>query len=139
MTSLKGARTDALRRIVFALFILEVSVGVYAQSSTVDRVEVRSYEFKEAGKNVDYADYDLINLSIEYRAHKYICAVADYVIGKEGFATDSVDFYFSVDPGSLINWFSFPLVIHYHHGPMDRLSDYTRSIRSIGVGLILNF
>jgi hypothetical protein len=57
----------------------------------------------------------------------------EYIIGKNGFDGDSVNINFRFPLGKQ-GW-ELPLYVRAHFGPMDRLSDYARSTRSIGIGL----
>ena len=63
----------------------------------------------------------------------------EYTAGHKGAETDSLDinFIFPFSLGS--DSFKLPWFIGMHFGPMDRLSNYTESTSSIGVGLMFSY
>ena len=93
-----------------------------------------------ANSGVNIEDYDLLRiiLSNTFNVTRYdhpITLSFDYTIGKKLTETDSFDINVVI-PLRLAGW-NVPLLFRYHHGPMDRLSDYTREYESIGLGLYL--
>lgn len=97
-----------------------------------------------AGTDTDFADYDLMTFSIAKKIStgkdgiRIITLAADYTAGRGGLDTDSIDVSLIIPLKSEDGW-DIPLLIRAHAGPMDRLSDYTRSRDSIGVGLAFSF
>lgn len=81
-------------------------------------------------KKARFSDYDRFefiysrNLSCDSRIQ------ANWSIGDSGFSTDSLDLAFQY------NWKGVPFYLSAHHGPMETLSDHTRSVNSIGVGVV---
>ena len=74
---------------------------------------------------VSISDYDRITL----RALSDRGASAELIMGDKGFATASLN----LDYGWI--WRQWPFYVRVHWGPLNNLSDYTRSQRSIGFGL----
>ncbi|MDH5425086.1 MAG: hypothetical protein OEY29_08845 [Gammaproteobacteria bacterium] len=98
-----------------------------------------------AGTDTDFADYDLLTFSLSKKistGNKYagniLTLTADYTAGRGGMDTDSIDISLIIPLKSEDGW-DIPLLIRAHAGPMDRLSDYTRSRDSVGVGLAFSF
>lgn len=95
---------------------------------------------KYAGSGTSFTDFDLLRTKATYtwyQAEKERLTLGlEYTIGKKAFATDSLDVYLIVPCrfGTLNNW-NLPLMLKAHTGPMDRLSDYSKPINSIGVGV----
>ncbi len=98
-----------------------------------------------AGTQTQFSDYDIVNVhyvhTVQLRGSvlKDITAGFDYVIGAKGFATDSIDIYFVVPVYLKDGAWKLPFMVKSHFGPMDRLSNYTQSMRSIGFGFALNY
>lgn len=96
-----------------------------------------------AGTDTSFKDYDLVKIvasdtfSIKYEKGflklTHFTLEAEYTFGNEFLDTDSVDInvILPVDLWGL----NLPLLFRYHNGPMDRLSDYTNSYTSYGLGL----
>lgn len=97
-----------------------------------------------AGTNTQFKDYDLININFSsqldasYDHFKNIVFGAEYKVGLQGFNTDSIDLNLITlwQPGS--GW-QIPLLLRVHLGPMDRLSNYTQSINSFGLGVAFSY
>lgn len=101
-----------------------------------------------ASKDVGFEDYDVANLTVgrclfcgeTSKPRKLLGSplkfflAAQYTVGEELFETDSfelsVEWPFEGWSGST----QFPLMVKVHHGPMDTLSNYSKSVTSIGVG-----
>jgi hypothetical protein len=102
-----------------------------------------------ANQDVSIEDYDLIRLYLEdtigfknsHLGVNRITISAEYTFGKELGKTDSIDLnlIIPIQPGVDELGFSLPLLFRLHHGPMERLSDYTNSVTSFGVGIALNY
>lgn len=97
-----------------------------------------------AGEGRTFADYDLVRLDLSkgFAIHsRYMPKVilgVEYTVGKLGKKTDSANLNLILPFTSQGGW-EFPLLIRGHLGPMERLSDYTRSRKSIGVGAALSY
>jgi hypothetical protein len=98
---------------------------------------------KYAGTGSRFKDFDLVRL----RAHHTLKGLGEvfpevivgleYLIGRKAFSTDSLDLYL-ITP--FIGWgWEIPFMVKAHFGPMDRLSDYTRSVNSIGTGVVFSY
>ena len=100
-----------------------------------------------AGTDTSFKDYDLVKIIAsdtfslewvnkllnEFIRFNNFTLEAEYTFGNEFLNTDSVDANI-VMPVEL--WgLSLPLLFRYHNGPMDRLSNYTKSYSSVGIGL----
>jgi len=79
--------------------------------------------------DADYSDYDRIELIYSYKFTNELRASFDWSIGDSGFASDSIDIGLQWDYG-------LPWYFRAHFGPMETLSDHTRSVNSVGVGFI---
>lgn len=96
-----------------------------------------------AGTGVGFKDFDLVQLKAYQNVKalnkffpEIICGL-EYLIGRKGLATDSLDLYL-ITP--FIGWgLEIPFMVKAHFGPMDRLSDYSRSINSFGAGFIFSY
>lgn len=92
-----------------------------------------------ARRGVSVADYDRLTLTARYGFDRSkneegaTEASLTWTLGDKGFATDSVsvDFMHARRIGGLV----IPFYVRYHVGPMNTLSDYTRSQKSIGFGV----
>lgn len=97
-----------------------------------------------AGTGRRFSDYDLVKISyshsqmLPFAFFKDVTFGVEYDIGAKAFTTDSIDLYL-VAPFYLGSTWKFPLFVKSHFGPMDRLSNYTQSMRSVGVGLALAY
>ncbi len=98
-----------------------------------------------AGSDRRIYDYDLVRLhyshtqKFRWQVMRHATVGFDYLFGRKGVATDSVDLYAITPlyvPG--LSW-RIPLIVKAHFGPMERLSDYTRPMRSVGIGLALAY
>ena len=100
---------------------------------------------EQAGSDLTFKDYDLWQLGL-WREFSFapvlklnkIRVGAEYTLGEGGLATDSIDVTAVLPFKPEIGW-ELPVLIKAHFGPMDRLSDYTRSRRSFGVGLAFSY
>lgn len=99
----------------------------------------------QAGADVSFKDYDLWQFGLWREIYfapvlklNKIRIGADYTIGERGLATDSIDVTVVLPFKPEIGW-ELPVLIKVHYGPMDRLSDYTRSRRSFGIGLAFSY
>lgn len=95
---------------------------------------------KYAGQNVSFSDFDLIQIKLRdkwfqrwHHVPNTILAL-EYSIGNKGFATDSVDLFLTFPWLSDKKGWNLPVFIKAHTGPMERLSDFSRSVDSIGFG-----
>lgn len=93
-----------------------------------------------ADKNVDLSDYDIVNISVNKSfsiGNFETKLVATYTAGKKLFKTDSLDlsFGFPIEHGRS----DIPLFLNMHIGPMDTLSNYTKSVFTIGFGLAFSW
>jgi outer membrane phospholipase A len=100
---------------------------------------------KYAGTGSKFKDFDLMKLKA-YHTFTVLPAYfpevtfgLEYLIGRKAFAADSVDLYLITPFISKKGGWEIPLMVKAHFGPMDKLSDYARSVNSIGVGVILSF
>lgn len=92
------------------------------------------------------ADYDRLTLKATYTHARYPIedgapvteASLEWTLGDKGLATDSLnlDLLHTVNVPALK--IKLPLYLRFHTGPMNTLSDYTRSQRSVGFGLKFN-
>ena len=97
-----------------------------------------------ADEDVSILDYDIVRLSLSRRFSETglfwapeITLATEYTVGRKGFDTDSAEFTV-VAPLTLFDGaVSIPLFAKAHFGPMDTLSNYTKSVNSLGVGLAL--
>jgi len=100
---------------------------------------------KYAGSGVKLNDFDMINVNMSKTFmfnsvnFKDATLTLAYAIGKKGLSTDSVDI-FAILPLYIdsCEW-KFPFMVKAHFGPMDRMSDYTKSLSSIGIGFALSY
>lgn len=98
---------------------------------------------KYAGTGSKFKDFDLVKLKA-YHTFQDLPGVfpdvtlgLEYLIGRRAFAADSLDLYV-IMPLIAGGW-EIPFMVKAHLGPMDRLSDYARSINSIGTGFVLSY
>lgn len=63
----------------------------------------------------------------------------EYTVGHRGLATDSLDINFIFPVKSSSGSFEWPWYIGMHFGPMDRLSNYTEPMTSLGIGLMFTY
>jgi hypothetical protein len=100
---------------------------------------------KYAGTGSRFKDFDLVRLRAHHTVkglhNKFpeIIVGLEYLIGRKAFSTDSLDLYLIAPFISKNGGWEIPLMLKGHLGPMDRLSDYTRSVNSIGVGLVFSY
>lgn len=98
-----------------------------------------------AGSSRRFIDYDLARILYSHTqtfgfVHFKDATIGfEYVIGTNGFATDSVDVYLIVPWYSRTSEWKIPFIVKSHFGPMDRLSNYTHSLQSVGLGLALAY
>lgn len=98
---------------------------------------------KYAGTGTGFSNFDLFRIKaahtqpFKFWFFRDVTVGTEYLIGKNGFATDSVDLYLilRLAPGD----FNIPLMVKAHFGPMERLSNYTQPINTIGGGLSLAY
>jgi hypothetical protein len=99
----------------------------------------------DAGSGTQFSDYDIVNVHCVHTEQLHGTVVRDvtigfdYVIGAKGLATDSIDLFLIVPLYSKTGAWKLPFAIKTHFGPMDRLSNYTQSMRSVGFGFALNY
>ncbi|MDO6762362.1 hypothetical protein [Agarivorans sp. 1_MG-2023] len=87
-----------------------------------------------ANSSTSIKDYDIVRASISVSPFIFsgLTFTSSYVFGKELLKNDSFDWSI-IYP--LEGWgVSIPLMIKGHHGPMATLSNYTKSVSSLGVG-----
>lgn len=77
----------------------------------------------------DFADYDRLEIIYSHKFSDNVRLSANWHLGDKGFATDSVDI------GLQWNW-TLPWFLQVHLGPMETLSDHTRSVNRMGIGFI---
>lgn len=93
-----------------------------------------------AGTGVNIDDFDLVQIgfgkSFFDRSGKssVLNFSLNYTVGKKGFETDSADLSVAVPLTAFSGTTQFPLLLRVHHGPMDTLSNYTKSVTSVGLG-----
>jgi len=96
---------------------------------------------KYAGTGARFSDFDLVRFTISdtktfHTEHiKNMTYGLEYVIGSKGLATDSIEVYLIVPWYSKTGLWKFPFIVKSHFGPMERLSDYTKSTSTVGIGL----
>jgi len=103
--------------------------------------------YAKTGTNFSY--FDLLRTKVTYTWFKErkgipeITAGVEYLLGKKGFATDSLDAYLIIplrlEWGTNTTGLNLPLMVKAHTGPMDRLSDYSKSMNSVGVGFAFTY
>lgn len=101
-----------------------------------DDSEVNWGEFEN--ESVSVRDYDISKVTLSYRGFKInheMTVIGQYTIGREMFDTDSFDAAVIVPVGSFYDNWKFPLMLKVHHGPMETLSNYTKSVTSASIGL----
>ncbi|MCG7984072.1 MAG: hypothetical protein JAY90_15145 [Candidatus Thiodiazotropha lotti] len=91
---------------------------------------------KLAGNKTSFKDYDTINLKLTKELSKTLKTEIDYKVGLSGLATDSADIYLMYRWSSKTEGWNIPIFFKAHFGPMERLSDYTNSITSYGLGIL---
>ena len=94
----------------------------------------------DAADNPGLADYDIVKLVVN---DQYLTANSgfpefiwglEWTIGKRLLETDSLDLHLTF-PSVITGGYKIPWFIRAHFGPMNNLSDYTRSQNSIGIGV----
>jgi len=81
-------------------------------------------------RDADYEDYDRVQLIYSKVFSCDSRFSVKWSVGDSGFSTDSLDLGFQY------NWRGLPLYLSAHHGPMETLSDHTRNVTSIGLGIV---
>lgn len=100
---------------------------------------------KYAGTGSKFKDFDLVKLKAFHTCKAlpdYFPVLnfgLEYLLGRKGLATDSVDLYLIAPFISHKSGWEIPLMFKAHFGPMDRLSDYTRSVNSFAIGLAFSY
>lgn len=102
---------------------------------------------KYAGTDTSISDFDLVRIKGKYNykfgsdsdAFRGVTLGVEYTLGYKGLDTDSLDAYLVLPYHSSKSSWAIPIYIKAHFGPMDRLSDYTQSINSVGIGLALSY
>ena len=95
-----------------------------------------------ADKDVSIKDFDILrfeffdtySLGSNDSSFPEITLAVEYTIGEELDKTDSVDLNIIFPYRTKYGW-KIPWTLRIHSGPMDRLSNYTESIDSIGLGI----
>jgi hypothetical protein len=96
---------------------------------------------KYAGRNIEFSDFDLFQIKLRDRLFVHLPFIPttvialEYTIGEKVFATDSMDLFLTFPFITNKSGWSLPFFVKAHTGPMERLSDFSRSVNSIGVGL----
>ncbi|ARD45129.1 hypothetical protein [Colwellia sp. PAMC 21821] len=96
-----------------------------------------------ANKGIKFEDYDLINISLNYPLDMSFWLFKDaklsglYRFGKEFTDADSLDVSLLLPLKS--ERIDLPIFIKAHFGPFENLSNYTRSVTNVGVGLAFSF
>ena len=127
-----GVETDATRRIKFSYKFY------FNDDSNITWGPL-------AGTDTEIDDYDLLNIDysetfdIGFQHFPELTFGVEYVIGREGFDTDSVDINLIIPWEMDGKGWQIPFLIRAHIGPMDRLSDYTQSRNSIGFGVAFSY
>jgi hypothetical protein len=92
-----------------------------------------------------FSQYDLVEVSGAYRLgfsegsfFEFVEAAVDYKLGRGLFGTDSVDVSMLFPYVARKYVWVIPLFIQAHLGPMERLSDHTRSVFSFAAGVDLS-
>lgn len=100
-----------------------------------------------AGRKVNYKDYDIININLKkefctgngFDHIDKITFGVDYRVGLKGLSSDSIDIYMIAPWATESKGWELPIFVKAHYGPMERLSDYTNSINSLGFGFALSY
>jgi len=95
-----------------------------------------------ANSGISIADYDVVRLGYSNQFNPPIFSwrpvmnvSAEYTFGKDLWETDSLDIGIAL-PDERFNGFKLPWYIKMHFGPMNSLSNYTKSQMSIGFGVL---
>ena len=101
-----------------------------------------------AGKDTDFSDYDMLTLSLFERIDVFslnrfwgednkenLGIGIDFTMGKKGIKESSVDVKVTMLWNALEGAWNAPIFFKLHYGPMERLSDYSASYTSFGVGV----
>lgn len=100
---------------------------------------------KYAGTKTNFADFDIFRVkgSMSFATGKKGCTDPglgfEYVIGEKGFGGHSVDVFATWPVRFWPGGWELPLLVKAHFGPMDRLSDYSTSMSSVGVGFAFTY
>ncbi len=96
-----------------------------------------------ANQEVEFSDYDLVNLSANYTREinwwkiQNVTLAAKYRFGKEFTDTDSIEL--SLLAPLITKRINLPIFFKAHFGPMETLSNYTRSVTNFSLGFALSF
>jgi SnoaL-like domain len=97
-----------------------------------------------ADEELSILDYDIFRISLSRRFSETglswmpeVTLATEYTVGMEGFDRDSGEITLVAPVKLFDRAISLPLFAKAHFGPMNTLSNYTRSVSSFGVGLAL--
>ena len=98
-----------------------------------------------AGKDVSIEDYDILRFGYSDSfdlgfdsSFPEITLALEYILGEELEKTDSMNLMIVLPYRTDDGW-DIPWTLRIHRGPMDRLSNYTESIDSIGLGVTFSY
>lgn len=100
---------------------------------------------KYAGLDTKFNDFDLVRVKFSDKILKNAINIFDitfgleYTIGTKTFKTDSIDLYLISQLNSERNGWQLPAMLKVHMGPMDRLSNYSEPLKSIGFGVAFSY
>ncbi len=116
--------------------------GISNKIYVTDDTEVNWGRWQNGSTNIK--DYDITRIGLKYEGPKFSdyiqrpVALAEYTIGKKFFDTDSIDISLILPlrmSKKTQNQWLLPITLTYHSGPMNTLSNYTKSVQSIGAGV----
>lgn len=85
--------------------------------------------YGDIDRGAKFSDYDVATFGARYKFDNTKSVFYQLRIGTEMLSTASHDLAVVIENGLV------PLIIKYHHGPFQRLSDYTREINVFSVGM----
>lgn len=98
-----------------------------------------------ADNNTRFSEYDVLRANVSntfsssFEAVREITVELEYTIGEDLLDTDSADVNIIMPWHSKNGGWELPLIIRAHFGPMEKLSDYTASRDSLGVGFAFTY
>lgn len=132
--SLEGHTTYTSENCITTNFYLKLFAHRFYEESDV-------YWGRYAGRNVSFSDFERVRFVVQGEFGKSSSDKSlqneyfvEWTVGDKGLATDSVNIRLKY-PVRLASMGTLPLMLQMHFGPMNQLSNYTESQRSIGLGL----
>lgn len=104
----------------------------FASAQMKFRVSRDDAVFVQGFEDANFNDYDRVSLGYAWKS-PYGLLITQMRAGNKLLATASYDLAYRLDCNA------FPLMIKYHHGPFQRLSDYSRRINAISVGVAFTY